>query len=180
MVMMRALVVEKKGEMALRDIEVDEVLGPEDVRIKLHTVGICASDVHYFTDGRIGDFIVNEPMILGHEASGTIIEVGSEVTHLKKGDRVCMEPGIPSPDSIETKTGHYNLDPKVRFWATPPIHGVLRESVVHPAGYTYKLPDNVSFAEGAMIEPLAVGLHASHQAMSHWSWEREPSVWSQH
>jgi D-xylulose reductase len=164
MVMMRALVVEKKGEMALRDIEVNEVLGPEDVRIKLHTVGICASDVHYFTDGRIGDFIVNEPMILGHEASGTIIEVGAEVTHLKKGDRVCMEPGIPSPDSIETKTGHYNLDPKVRFWATPPIHGVLRESVVHPAGYTYKLPDNVSFAEGAMIEPLAVGLHAANKA----------------
>jgi D-xylulose reductase len=164
MVTMRALVVEKKGEMALRDIEVNEVLGPEDVRIKLHTVGICASDVHYFTDGRIGDFIVNEPMILGHEASGTIIEVGAEVTHLKKGDRVCMEPGIPSPDSIETKTGHYNLDPKVRFWATPPIHGVLRESVVHPAGYTYKLPDNVSFAEGAMIEPLAVGLHAANKA----------------
>jgi D-xylulose reductase len=75
-----------------------------------------------------------------------------------------MEPGIPSPDSIETKTGHYNLDPKVRFWATPPIHGVLRESVVHPAGYTYKLPDNVSFAEGAMIEPLAVGLHAANKA----------------
>jgi D-xylulose reductase len=164
MVTMRALVVEKKGEMALRDIEVDEVLGPEDVRIKLHTVGICASDVHYFTDGRIGDFIVKEPMILGHEASGPIIEVGAEVTHLKKGDRVCMEPGIPSPDSIETKTGHYNLDPKVRFWATPPIHGVLRESVVHPAGYTYKLPDNVSFAEGAMIEPLAVGLHAANKA----------------
>ena len=75
-----------------------------------------------------------------------------------------MEPGIPSPDSIETKTGHYNLDPKVRFWATPPVHGVLRESVVHPAGYTYKLPDTVSFAEGAMIEPLAVGLHAANKA----------------
>lgn len=164
MAIMRALVVEKKGEMALRDIEVNEVMGPDDVRIKLHTVGICASDVHYFTDGRIGDFIVNEPMILGHEASGTIMEVGSDVTHLKVGDRVCMEPGIPSSDSIETKTGHYNLDPKVRFWATPPVHGVLRESVVHPAGYTYKLPDNVSFAEGAMIEPLAVGLHAANKA----------------
>ncbi len=164
MATMRALVVEKKGEIALRDIEVNEELGPQDVRITLHTVGICASDVHYFTDGRIGDFIVNEPMILGHEASGVITEVGSEVTHLAVGDRVCMEPGIPSPDSIETKTGHYNLDPKVRFWATPPVHGVLRESVVHPAGYTYKLPDNVSFAEGAMIEPLAVGLHAANKA----------------
>jgi threonine dehydrogenase-like Zn-dependent dehydrogenase len=61
-----------------------------------------------------------------------------------------MEPGIPTAESIETKTGHYNLDAKMRFWATPPFHGVLRESVVHPAGYTYKLPDNVSFAEGAI------------------------------
>lgn len=164
MVVMRALVVEKKGEIALRDIEVDENLGPDDVRIKIAVVGICASDVHYFTDGRIGKFIVNEPMILGHEASGTVLEVGSDVTHLSRGDRVCMEPGIPSSDSIETKTGHYNLDPKVRFWATPPVHGVLRESVVHPGSYTYKLPDNVSFAEGAMIEPLAVGLHAANKA----------------
>lgn len=85
-------------------------------------------------------------MILGHEASGVVTEVGKGVTHLSVGDRVCMEPGIPSPDSIETKTRHYNLDPKVRFWATHPIHGVLRESVVHPAAFTYELPDNVSFA----------------------------------
>jgi len=164
MAVMRALVVEKKGELVLRDIEVSEELGENDVRIALKTVGICASDVHYYTDGKIGDFVVLEPMILGHEASGVITEVGASVTHLSVGDRVCMEPGIPSPDSIETKTGHYNLDPKVRFWATPPIHGVLRESVVHPAGYTYKLPENVSFAEGAMIEPLAVGLHAANKA----------------
>lgn len=161
---MRALVVEKKGEISLRAIDVVEELGPHDVRITLKTVGICASDVHYYTEGRIGDFVVREPMILGHEASGVITEVGKGVTDLIVGDRVCMEPGIPSPDSIETKTGHYNLDPKVRFWATPPIHGVLRESVVHPAGFTYKLPDNVSFAEGAMIEPLAVGLHAANKA----------------
>jgi D-xylulose reductase len=164
MTLMRALVVEKKGELALREIEVIEELGPRDVRIKIHTVGICASDVHYYTDGRIGDFVVEKPMILGHEASGTIIEVGAEVTSLAVGDRVCMEPGVPSADSRETKTGHYNLDPEITFWATPPDHGVLRESVVHPAAFTYKLPDNVSFAEGAMIEPLAVGLHAANKA----------------
>jgi D-xylulose reductase len=160
----RALVVEKKGEIALRDIDVDEELGNDDVRIAVKTVGICASDVHYYTDGAIGDFVVRQPMILGHEASGVVTEVGAGVTHLAVGDRVCMEPGIPSPDSNETKTGHYNLDPKVRFWATPPVHGVLRQSVVHPASYTYKLPDGVSFAEGAMVEPLAVGLHAATKA----------------
>lgn len=164
MAVYRALVVERKGEIALRDIEVEEELGETDVRITLKTVGICASDVHYYTDGAIGDFVVREPMILGHEAAGVVSEVGSAVTHLKVGDRVCMEPGIPSPDSTETKTGQYNLDPKMRFWATPPIHGVLRESVVHPAAFTYKLPDSVSFAEGAMIEPLAVGLQAVSKA----------------
>lgn len=164
MAVMRALVVEKKGELALRDIDVAEELGANDVRIALKTVGICASDVHYYTDGAIGDFVVREPLILGHEASGEIIEVGSGVTHLSVGDRVCMEPGVPNPESIETKTGHYNLDPDVRFWATPPVHGVLRKSVVHPAAFTFPLPDNVSFAEGAMVEPLAVGLHAANKA----------------
>jgi len=164
MAVQRALVVERKGEITLRDIEVDDTLGPDDVRIRLAVVGICASDAHYYTDGRIGDFIVKEPMILGHEASGTITEVGAHVTTLAVGDRVCMEPGIPNPESIESKKGMYNLDPKVRFWATPPVHGVLRNSVVHPASYTYKLPDSVSFAEGAMIEPLAVGLQAANKA----------------
>jgi D-xylulose reductase len=90
--------------------------------------------------------------------------VGSAVTNLEPGDRVCMEPGIPDPNSKAARMGLYNLDPAVRFWATPPIHGVLRPSVVHPAAFTFKLPDNVSFAEGAMVEPLAVGMHAANKA----------------
>ena len=75
-----------------------------------------------------------------------------------------MEPGIPSAGSRATRLGRYNLDPQVRFWATPPVHGCLRPTVVHPAAFTCKLPDNVSFAEGAMVEPLAVGLHAATKA----------------
>ncbi len=161
---MEALVLEKVGELSLRDIELAEPLGAHDVRISLKTVGVCGSDVHYYTHGGIGDFIVREPMVLGHEASGQITEVGSEVTHLKVGDRVCMEPGIPDPNSKATQLGIYNLDPAVRFWATPPIHGVLRPSVVHPANFTFKLPDNISYAEGAMVEPLAVGMHAAMKA----------------
>jgi len=86
------------------------------------------------------------------------------VTTLREGDRVCMEPGIPDPHSKATRLGLYNLDPAVRFWATPPVHGCLTPYVVHPAAFTFKLPDNVSFAEGAMVEPLAVGLHAAHKA----------------
>ncbi len=161
---MEALVLEKKGELSLRDIELDEPLGPHDVRIALRTVGVCGSDVHYYTHGAIGPFVVREPMVLGHEASGKVIEVGDQVENLAVGDRVCMEPGIPDPNSKATRLGIYNLDPAVRFWATPPIHGVLRPTVVHPAAFTFKLPDSVSYAEGAMVEPLAVGMHAATKA----------------
>ena len=163
---MQALVLESKDNLSLRDfsIEPDEVMGPHDVRIKMHTVGICGSDVHYYTHGRIGDFVVRAPMILGHEASGTVIEAGAAVKTLKIGDRVCMEPGIPDPNSRATRLGLYNIDPAVRFWATPPVHGILRPTVVHPGAFTYKLPDNVSFAEAAMVEPLAVGVHAATRA----------------
>ncbi|MCK5932438.1 D-xylulose reductase [Fulvimarina manganoxydans] len=164
---MKSLVLERKDELSLRDFPIEkdeEVLGPRDVRIKLHTVGICGSDVHYYTHGRIGPFVVEAPMILGHEASGTVIETGSEVTTLKEGDRVCMEPGIPDPNSKATRLGMYNVDPAVRFWATPPVHGILRPTCVHPEAFTFKLPDAVSFAEAAMVEPLAVGVHAATKA----------------
>ncbi len=165
---MQSLVLEKKDVLNLRDVpEIDrteEVLGARDVRIKLHTVGICGSDLHYYTHGRIGPFVVNAPMILGHEASGTVIETGADVTTLQTGDRVCMEPGIPDPNSKATRLGMYNIDPAVRFWATPPVHGILRPTCTHPAAFTFKLPDNVSFAEGAMVEPLAVGVHAATKA----------------
>lgn len=161
---MVALVLEKTKVLSLRDIPLPDKMGPHDVRIDIKTVGICGSDVHYYTHGAIGPFVVREPMVLGHEASGTVAEVGAEVKNLKVGDRVCMEPGIPDPNSKATRLGIYNLDPAVRFWATPPIHGCLTPSVVHPAAFTFKLPDNVSFGEGAMVEPLAVGMHAANKA----------------
>jgi len=161
---MKALVLEKAKQLTLRDIHIEEYLGPGDVRIKIHTVGICGSDVHYYQHGAIGPFVVREPMVLGHEASGTVIEVGKGVKHLKVGDRVCMEPGIPDPNSKATRLGMYNLDPAVRFWATPPVHGCLRETVVHPGMFVFKLPENVGFDEGALVEPLAVGLHAAQKA----------------
>ncbi|MCD2173858.1 NAD(P)-dependent alcohol dehydrogenase [Rhizobium sp. C4] len=161
---MQALVLEEKGRLSLRDYPVSLELGPYDVRIAIHTVGICGSDVHYYTHGKIGPFVVKEPMILGHEAAGTITAVGAEVSHLKVGDRVCMEPGIPDLNSKAVRLGMYNVDPAVRFWATPPVNGCLTPEVVHPAAFTFKLPDNVSFAEGAMVEPLAVGIQAALKA----------------
>jgi len=161
---MQAVVLEKAASLNLREIEIAEPLGPHDVRIRIHTVGICGSDVHYYQHGAIGPFVVREPMVLGHEAAGSIVEVGAAVTTLKVGDRVCMEPGVPDPNSRATRLGLYNLDPAVRFWATPPVHGCLRPTVVHPAAFTFRLPDNVSFGEGAMVEPLAVGMHAANKA----------------
>jgi D-xylulose reductase len=161
---MKALVLEEKKRLSLRDYPISETIGADDVKIAIKACGICGSDVHYYTEGRIGDFVVNEPMILGHEASGTVLEAGANVKNLKPGDRVCMEPGIPDFKSIETLKGMYNLDPAVRFWATPPIHGCLRETVVHPASLTFKLPDNVSFHEGALVEPVAIGMWAAKKA----------------
>ncbi|AHG21809.1 sulfurtransferase [Chania multitudinisentens RB-25] len=161
---MKALVLEEKGKIAIQDCQFDETLGDDDVHIKIHSVGICGSDVHYYQHGRIGPFVVNAPMVLGHESAGVVLAVGKNVRHLQPGDRVCMEPGIPDPQSPQSRAGLYNLDPAVRFWATPPIHGCLRESVIHPAAFTFKLPDNVSFAEGAMVEPLAIGMHAATKA----------------
>ena len=161
---MKALVLERAKHLTLSDIHIEEHLGTGDVRIKIHTVGICGSDVHYYQHGAIGPFVVKQPMVLGHEASGTIIEVGKGVKHLKVGDRVCMEPGIPDPNGKATRLGMYNLDPAVRFWATPPVHGCLRETLVHPGMFVFKLPDNVGFDEGALVEPFAVGLHAARKA----------------
>ncbi len=161
---MKALVLETKGILSIREIDIPLKMGIDDLKISIHTVGICGSDVHYYTHGRIGNYIVNEPMILGHEASGTIIEVGSNVKAFSVGDRVCMEPGIPNMSSRASKLGIYNVDPSVTFWATPPVHGVLTPITIHPAAFTYKLPANVSFAEGAMVEPFAIGMQAARRA----------------
>lgn len=161
---MRALVLERKGELSLRDVDLPLKLGPSDVKIAVENVGVCGSDVHYFTHGRIGPFVVERPMVLGHEASGRVVETGAAVKNLAVGDRVCMEPGIPDPTSRASRLGLYNVDPSVVFWATPPVHGCLTPYVVHPAAFTFKLPDNVSYAEGAMVEPFAIGMQASVKA----------------
>ena len=161
---MQALVLESVRKLSLRDIDLPHTVGPKDLRIAVDTVGVCGSDVHYYTHGKIGPFVVKEPMVLGHEAAGTVVEVGSGVSGFEPGDRVCMEPGIPNLESRASKLGLYNVDPSVTFWATPPVHGCLAPTVVHPAAFCFKMPDNVSFAEGAMVEPFAVGLQAAAKA----------------
>lgn len=139
----------------------------DEVLVKVEYVGVCGSDLHYYEHGRIGNFIVEPPFVLGHESGGTVIEVGKDVKHLKVGDRVALEPGKTCGKCEFCRTGRYNLCPDVVFFATPPVGGVFQEYVAHEAGLCFKLPDNVSTMEGALIEPLAVGFHAANQGGAH-------------
>ena len=150
----------------IRDLRIEEVSMPQiskdnDVLIKMRVAGVCGSDIHFYTHGRIGKFVVKQPLILGHECGGVVAEVGKTVKHLKPGDRVALEPGIACGTCRFCRIGRYNLCPDVLFLAAPPVNGAYVEYMVHAAEFTYKLPDNVSLAEGAMLEPLAVGMHAA-------------------
>ncbi|XP_014223822.1 sorbitol dehydrogenase-like [Trichogramma pretiosum] len=136
----------------------------DEVLLKMACVGICGSDVHYLVNGRIGDFILNKPMIMGHEASGTVIKLGKEVKHLQIGDKVAIEPGIPCRICNFCKKGKYNLCAEMKFCATPPIDGNLQQYYTHPADLCFKLPKNVTLEEGALAEPLSVAVHACKRA----------------
>ena len=146
-----------------------EIPQPADneVLVKLEYVGICGSDMHYYETGRIGDYVVEPPFVLGHEPGGVVVEVGKNVTHLKVGDRVALEPGKTCGHCEYCREGKYNLCPDVVFFATPPVDGVFQEYVAHEAALCFKLPENVDTLEGALIEPLAVGFHAANQGGAH-------------
>lgn len=158
-----SVVLHSKGDLRLENRPVPEP-APNEVLLQMHSVGICGSDVHYLQHGRIGDFVVTKPMVLGHEASGRVLKVGAAVKHLKVGDRVAIEPGVPRETDEFFKNGRYNLSPTIFFCATPPDDGNLCRYYTHSADFCYKLPDNVTFEEGALIEPLSVGIHACRRA----------------
>ncbi|XP_022737432.1 L-idonate 5-dehydrogenase-like isoform X1 [Durio zibethinus] len=140
------------------------VLGPHDVKVGIKALGICGSDVHHFKTMRCANFIVKKPMVIGHECAGIIEEVGSEVKSLAVGDRVALEPGISCQRCNLCRDGRYNLCPEMKFFGSPPTNGSLANKVVHPANLCFKLPENVSLEEGAMCEPLSVGVHACRRA----------------
>ena len=164
--MMKVAVMNEIGKIEytkrpIPNIKEDEVL------VKLEYVGICGSDMHYYENGKIGDYIVKAPFVLGHEPSGEVIQVGEKVKNLKVGDKVTLEPGKTCGKCKFCKEGKYNLCSDVVFFATPPVDGVFQEYVSHPADLCFRLPDNVSTLEGALIEPLAVGFHAANQGEAH-------------
>lgn len=164
--MMKVAVMNGIGKMGFVEREVPQPADNE-VLVKLEYVGICGSDMHYYETGRIGDYVVEPPFVLGHEPGGVVVEVGKDVKHLKVGDRVALEPGKTCGHCEFCKEGKYNLCPDVVFFATPPVDGVFQEYVAHEATLCFKLPDNVDTMEGALIEPLAVGFHAANQGGAH-------------
>ena len=139
----------------------------DEVLVKVEYVGICGSDIHYYETGAIGSYVVEPPFVLGHESGGVVVEVGANVEHLRVGDRVALEPGKTCGHCEFCRTGRYNLCPDVVFFATPPVDGVFQEYVVHEAALCFRLPDNVSTLEGALLEPLSVGFHAASQGGAH-------------
>lgn len=163
---MKVAVMNGIGKMGFEEREIPHPKENE-VLVKLEYVGICGSDLHYYETGAIGDYVVEPPFVLGHEPGGTVVEVGENVKHLQVGDRVALEPGKTCGHCEFCKQGKYNLCPDVVFFATPPVDGVFQEYVAHEADLCFKLPDNVSTLEGALIEPLAVGFHAAIQGDAH-------------
>ncbi|MHC1724335.1 MAG: NAD(P)-dependent alcohol dehydrogenase [Aminipila sp.] len=158
----RAAYMTELNKMEIREIPVPET-GEQEVLVKLEYVGICGSDVHYFHDGRCGDFVVDGEFMLGHECAGTIVKVGSGVTKLAVGDKVALEPGITCGQCEFCKSGRYNLCPDVQFLATPPVQGCYENYIAFPENMCFKLPENISTKEGALVEPLSVGMHAAIQ-----------------
>ncbi len=156
---MRAVYLEEAGRFALKEVPVPEP-GPRDVLVAVKACGVCGSDIHFYEHGRIGEFVVREPLVLGHECAGEVAATGPQVRSLKVGDRVALEPGIPCRHCRYCFSGRYNLCRDVAFMSAPPDDGFFREYAALPEDFAHRLPDEVSDEAGATVEPLAVGLHA--------------------
>jgi L-iditol 2-dehydrogenase len=138
--------------------------GPGQLLIEVSAVGVCGSDVHWFTEGRIGELSVSGPLVLGHEAAGVVRALGPGTGRIRVGQRVAMEPGVPCRRCRACRSGQYNLCPDVRFFATPPVDGAFARYVVHEEDFCFPLPDHLSDDAGALLEPLSVGIWSTWKA----------------
>lgn len=152
-----------KKQYEVRDAPMPTLTRDTDVLVRVEYVGICGADLDMWETGRYGIFDVEYPQIIGHEASGEIVQVGSAVKNLKPGDKVAMEPGIPCGSCYSCINGEYNLCPDVAFKGAPPVEGCNQSYVIHPAQWCFVLPQNTSARDGSLLEPLAVGMHAANQ-----------------
>ena len=153
----RAAVMTELGKIVLED-RPEPVPGPKQAVVRIEAVGVCGSDTAYYKAGHIGDYVVDGPIILGHESSGQVIAVGREVGNVAVGDRVAIEPGTPCRNCRECMAGRYHLCPDLVFLATPPHDGALIEKLVIDARNLYRIPDDMTFEQGALLEPLSVGI----------------------
>ena len=153
---------------APRDLRIEQRPVPSpsqgEVLIRILSVGVCGSDVHYYEHGRIGDFVVRSPLVLGHESSGQIVAVGKGVSSARVGQRVAIEPGEPCRRCDQCRAGRYNLCPNIRFHGTPPVDGTLSEFVTVQSDLAYAVPDEISDNAAALLEPLSVGIWANRKA----------------
>ena len=153
---------------APRDLRIERrpIPSPSDgeVLVRILSVGVCGSDVHYYENGRIGEFVVRSPLVLGHESSGQIVEVGEGVSSARVDERVAIEPGEPCRRCDQCRAGRYNLCPNIRFHGTPPVDGTLSEFVTVMSDLAYKVPDEISDNAAALLEPLSVGIWANRKA----------------
>lgn len=159
----RAAVLHAPYSVVIEDREFP-VPAAEEVVVRVAAVGVCGSDVHFFEHGRIGDYVVESPMILGHEASGTVVAVGSGVRNRAVGDEVALEPGVPCGRCVQCRAGRYNLCPDVVFFATPPVDGAFAQFVAIHEDFAHPVPEGLSDLTAAMVEPFSVGLWAVENA----------------
>ncbi|PWY94524.1 GroES-like protein [Aspergillus sclerotioniger CBS 115572] len=150
-----SFVLEAVQKVSMRNIPVPEITDPYDVIVNIKHTGICGSDVHYWQRGRIGDFVLDSPIVLGHESAGTVVSVGTAVKHLKPGDNVAIEPGVPCRHCDYCRKGSYNLCPDTVFAATPPHNGTLSKYFKTAGDYCYLLPSHLTLEDGALCEPVA-------------------------
>ena len=160
---MRANVLLRQGVMEMQERPVPTP-GPDEVLVQVRSVGVCGSDVHYYKEGRIGDYVVTEPLVLGHEVSGVVVDVGSDVDEGRVGERVAVEPQVPCRRCRHCKTGRQNLCAEMRFYATPPVDGTFCDYVTAPADFAHRVPDALSDHAAALLEPFSVGIWASTKA----------------
>jgi D-xylulose reductase len=147
------------GDVVYEQRPIPEI-SDNEILVEVKKTGICGSDVHYLVHGRIGDFVVESPMVLGHESSGIVSKVGAKVKTHKAGDRVAIEPGATCLVCDSCRSGKYELCPNIVFAATPPYDGTLARYYRVPAQNAYHLPENLTLEDGAMMEPLAVAVHS--------------------
>ena len=164
---MRAAVLHGARDIRLED-RPEETIGAGRVRVRFGAGGICGSDIHYFLHGRSGEFVAVEPLILGHEIAGDVVEVGSGVTAPAVGDRVALYPARTCGTCDYCRAGRDNLCPETRFFGsasrTPHVQGGFREQLVVDADQCYPVPPHIEPAIAAFAEPLAVCVHAVQRA----------------